>query len=277
MRIGIIGLGSMGQMLVKSFCKSEVILPENVLVFNRTQAKADKLQAEYGVAVAATTQALCEQAELIFLCTKPLDILPVLRGLSVAADKHIVSVAAGVSIADLETVHSGPVSKVIPTVTSSELHGVSLLTNSSKVSAKQSKNLLELLSAIGEVQEVTESEIETATILSSSAPGLIAGILDAFAQAAVRKTPELGIEAARSILVETMLGTALLLKNEQLGFDELIERVATKGGITEEGLRVLDKTLPGGFDELFAMTASKHAALKELVQKQVGEQQDEKE
>ncbi|MGZ0052199.1 pyrroline-5-carboxylate reductase family protein [Brevibacillus gelatini] len=277
MHIGIIGLGSMGQMLVKSFCKSEVILPENVLVFNRTQAKADKLQAEYGVAVAATTQALCEQAELIFLCTKPLDILPVLRGLSVAADKHIVSVAAGVSIADLETVHSGPVSKVIPTVTSSELHGVSLLTNSSKVSAKQSKNLLALLSAIGEVQEVTESEIETATILSSSAPGLIAGILDAFAQAAVRKTPELGIEAARSILVETMLGTALLLKNEQLGFDELIERVATKGGITEEGLRVLDKTLPGGFDELFAMTASKHAALKELVQKQVGEQQDEKE
>ncbi|RNB52559.1 NAD(P)-binding domain-containing protein [Brevibacillus gelatini] len=277
MRIGIIGLGSMGQMLVKSFCKSEVILPENVLVFNRTQAKADKLQAEYGVAVAATTQALCEQAELIFLCTKPLDILPVLRGLSVAADKHIVSVAAGVSIADLETVHSGPVSKVIPTVTSSELHGVSLLTNSSKVSAKQREDLLALLSAIGEVQEVTESEIETATILSSSAPGLIAGILDAFAQAAVRKTPELGIEAARSILVETMLGTALLLKNEQLGFDELIERVATKGGITEEGLRVLDKTLPGGFDELFAMTASKHAALKELVQKQVGEQQDEKE
>lgn len=277
MRIGIIGLGSMGQMLVKSFCKSEAIPPENVLVFNRTQAKADKLQAEYGVTVAATAQALCEQAELIFLCTKPLDILPVLRGLSVAADKHIVSVAAGVSIADLETVHSGPVSKVIPTVTSSELHGVSLLTNSSKGSAKQSKDLLALLSAIGEVQEVTESEIETATILSSSAPGLIAGILDAFAQAAVRKTPELGIEAARSILVETMLGTALLLKNEQLGFNELIERVATKGGITEEGLRVLDKTLPDGFDELFAMTAAKHAALKELVQKQVGEQQDEKE
>ncbi|TGV00063.1 pyrroline-5-carboxylate reductase, partial [Mesorhizobium sp. M00.F.Ca.ET.186.01.1.1] len=82
---------------------------------------------------------------------------------------------------------------------------------------------------------------------------------------------------ARTILVETMLGTALLLKNEQLGFDQLIERVATKGGITEEGLRVLAKTLPGGFDELFAMTESKHAALKELVQKQVGKQMDEKE
>ncbi|MGN7471840.1 pyrroline-5-carboxylate reductase family protein [Brevibacillus sp. SAFN-007a] len=277
MRIGIIGLGSMGQMLAKSFCKSAVIQPEHVVVFNRTPAKAEQLRAEYGVVAGASAQAVCEQAELIFLCTKPLDILPVLRGLSLSAEKHIVSVAAGVSIADLETVHDGPVSKVIPTVVSSELHGVSLYTHSDRVNAQQRGHLLALLSAIGEVQEVADTEIETATILSSSAPGLLAGILDSFAQAAVRKTPELGIEKARSILVETMLGTALLLKNEQLGFDQLIERVATKGGITEEGLRVLAKTLPGGFDELFAMTAAKHAALKELVQKQIGEQSDEKE
>ncbi|MGM0712679.1 pyrroline-5-carboxylate reductase dimerization domain-containing protein [Brevibacillus parabrevis] len=277
MRIGIIGLGSMGQMLVKSFCKSAVISPEHIVVFNRTRAKADALQARFGVAVADSAQAICEQASLIFICTKPLDILPVLEKLTIPREKHIVSVAAGVSISDLESVHAGPVSKVIPTVTSSELHGVSLYTASDRVSSEERSRLLTLLSAIGEVQEVTETNIETATILSSSAPGLIAGMLDSFAQAAVRKTPELDIATARTILVETMLGTALLLKNEQLGFDQLIERVATKGGITEEGLRVLAKTLPGGFDELFAMTESKHAALKELVQKQVGKQMDEKE
>lgn len=269
MRIGIIGLGSMGQMLVKSFCKSGIISPEHIIVFNRTREKAESLQASLGVSVALSAQEVCDTASLVFLCTKPLDILPVLRELSIPASVHIVSVAAGVSVADLETVHVGPASKVIPTVTSQELHGVSLFACGSKVSTDDHEQLLALLSSISQPQEVTEREIETATILTSSAPGLLAGILDSFAQAAVRKTPKLDLETARSMLVETMLGTALLLKNEQLDFDQLIERVATKGGITEEGLRVLDKTLPAGFDELFAMTESKHAALKSLVQNQI--------
>ncbi|WP_289140786.1 pyrroline-5-carboxylate reductase [uncultured Brevibacillus sp.] len=269
MSIGIIGLGSIGQMLVKALCKSGVISPENVIVYNRTREKADILQAAYGIRVAHNAQEICEQADHIFLCTKPLDILPLLSGLAVSAEKHVISVAAGVSISDLEKSHAGPVSKVIPTVTSQELHGVSLFTCSTRVSAEQRSEFVSLLSAIGTAQEVTEDVIETATIISSSAPGLIAGILESFAMAAVRKSPQLDIDTARSILVETMLGTALLLKNEQLGFDQLITQVATKGGITEEGLRVLDKTLPGGFDELFAMTESKHAMLKELVQQQI--------
>lgn len=87
----------------------------------------------------------------------------------------------------------------------------------------------------------------------------------------MRQSPELDIAKARAMLVETMLGTAMLLQKDQLDFDQLIDQVATKGGITEEGLRVLDKTLPAGFDELFAMTASKHALLKEQVKKTIAE------
>ncbi|EJL20211.1 NAD(P)-binding domain-containing protein [Brevibacillus sp. BC25] len=126
MRIGIIGLGSMGQMLVKSLCKSGVIQPEHITVFNRTREKAENLQASHGILIAESAQEVCDQANLVFLCTKPLDILPILRALSIPESVHIVSVAAGVSIDDLETVHAGAVSKVIPTVTSQELHGVSL-------------------------------------------------------------------------------------------------------------------------------------------------------
>lgn len=268
MNIGIIGLGSIGQMLVKAFYKSAAVAPEELVVFNRTREKSERLQAEYNIAIAETAQEVCNQSDVVFVCTKPLDILPLLRELSFSAKTHVVSVAAGVSIADLEGVHTGAVSKVIPTVTSQELRGVSLYACSQRLSAEQREQFVGLLSSLSQAQEVSEQEIETATILTSSAPGLIAGILESFAQAAVRKTPELSIDLARRMLVETMLGTAMLLQKEQLGFDQLIERVATKGGITEEGLRVLDKTLPAGFDELFAMTESKHALLKQLVSKQ---------
>ncbi|QRG68520.1 NAD(P)-binding domain-containing protein [Brevibacillus choshinensis] len=268
MNIGIIGLGSIGQMLVKAFCKSGAAAPEKLMVFNRTQEKAEQLQAEYKLAIGKTAQEVCDHSDVVFVCTKPLDILPLLRELTIPARTHVVSVAAGVSIADLEGVHTGAVSKVIPTVTSQELRGVSLYACSQRLTPEQREHFLTLLSSISVPQEISEQAIETATILTSSAPGLIAGILESFAQAAVRKTPELSIDLARHMLVETMLGTAMLLQKEQLGFDQLIERVATKGGITEEGLRVLDKTLPAGFDELFAMTESKHDRLKQLVQQQ---------
>lgn len=268
MNIGIIGLGSIGQMLVKAFCKSGAVAPEELVVFNRTREKADNLRAAYDLKIADTAQAVCNQVDIVFVCTKPLEILPLLRTLSIPAKTHVVSVAAGVSIADLEGVHTGSVSKVIPTVTSSQLRGVSLFACSERLSSEQREQLKWLLSRISVAQDITEEVIETATILTSSAPGLIAGILESYAQAAVRKTPSLSIEKAREMLVETMLGTATLLQNEKLGFDQLIERVATKGGITEEGLRVLGKTLPRGFDELFDMTASKHDTLKQMIHKQ---------
>lgn len=274
MKIGIIGLGSMGQMLVTAFCKSKAVSPKDLLVYNRTREKADRMQETYGVTVASSAEEVGHSADLLFVCTKPLDLLPLVKELSLPSHVHLVSVAAGVSIEDLEAVHTGPVSKVIPTITSQELRGVSLYTCSSRLTGEQQKQFASLLSSIGTAQEVSEQEIETATILTSSGPGLLAGIMESFAQAAVRKSPGLSLDTARKMLVETMLGTAQLLQSEQLGFDQLIERVATKGGITEEGLRVLEKRLPAGFDELFDMTESKHALLKERVKQQAANNQE---
>jgi pyrroline-5-carboxylate reductase len=266
MYIGIIGLGSMGQMLVKGFCKSGAVTPGQLVVFNRTRGKAERLRQEYPFAIASTAQEVCQRADIVFICTKPLDVLPLLRTLALPAETHLVSVAAGVTLADLEAVHAGPVSKVIPTVTSQELRGVSLYACGRRVTPSLRADLLRLLTALGKAEEVSEESIETATILTSSAPGLLAGILDAFARAAVRQSPELELDTARRILAETLMGTALLLENERLDFHRLIERVATKGGITEEGLRVLDSTLPAVFDDLFAVTKAKHALLKERLQ-----------
>ncbi|MEJ8548264.1 NAD(P)-binding domain-containing protein [Brevibacillus borstelensis] len=271
MVIGIIGLGNMGQMLVKGLCRSRAVSPGDIVVFNRSREKAADLQQSFPVQLADSAQETVDRADMLFICTKPLDVLPVLRELTLPSRLHLVSVAAGVSVQDLETIHSGPVSKVIPTVTSEELRGVSLLVNSSRVSERQRKSLQLLLGALGTVEEVTEESVETATILTSSAPGLIAGILEAFAQAAVRTSPELGIDTARRMLVETLAGTSRLLENQQMGFDQMMEKVATKGGITEEGLAVLGRALPQAFDELFSMTGEKHALLKQKVQKQIND------
>ncbi len=269
MNIGIIGLGSMGQMLVKAFLKSG-IAPEQVYVYNRTQAKAIVLQEQWPVTVCATIKEVCQQSELLFLCTKPHNIHEHTQEISLhlAVDKHLVSVAAGVDLRHLSSLYKGAVTRIIPTVTSQVLHGVTLLACHESVTCEQRGQLIQLLNRIGTTSEVSETILETATILTSSGPALITGLLEEFAQAATRHTPQLSLEAARRYLVETMLGTALLLSEEKLDFDDLIDQVATKGGITQEGLLVLNQRLPRSLDELFAMTQDKFSRLRQQIDEQ---------
>ncbi len=47
MRVGFIGTGSMGSMLIETFIRSGAVNPENVVATNRTIAKAELLAANY--------------------------------------------------------------------------------------------------------------------------------------------------------------------------------------------------------------------------------------
>jgi len=60
------------------------------------------------------------------------------------------------------------------------------------------------------------------------------------------------------MVLETLLGTAKLLQAKNMGFEALISAVATKGGISEEGIKVLDRHLPTVFDDLVETTMNKH-------------------
>ena len=69
-------------------------------------------------------------------------------------------------------------------------------------------------------------------------------------------------ETTSRLVVETLLGTALTLASRDTSFDELKSMVATKGGITEQGLAVLDREMPRIFDQVLQATVSKHEAVK---------------
>ncbi len=72
------------------------------------------------------------------------------------------------------------------------------------------------------------------------------------------------------MVISTLFGTAKLLMEQALGFPELLSRVATKGGITEEATKVLNDGLPGLFDEVFSKTIGKHESVKSMVREQMG-------
>ena len=82
-----------------------------------------------------------------------------------------------------------------------------------------------------------------------------------FAKTASRNSG-FSMEETEDMVMKTLYGTSKLLYEKNMGFDKLISSVATKGGITEEGLKVLDEEIPKIFNELFCATIKKHEIIK---------------
>ena len=200
------------------------------------------------------------------MCVKPLDMMGVLRELrdELTPDKLLISVAGDFNLKKIASISRARATRVIPSICSESLKGVSLVVFGGNPTDSDRALILRFFRAIGHPIEVEEKDLEIQAVLTGSAPAYMSAIMRELVLAATRK----GIEAdlAERLVKETLAGTSELLAKES--FDCLITRVATKGGITEEGLKAIQKHAPAMFDELLVATKAKH----ELVRKKVDAQ-----
>jgi len=271
-KFGFIGYGNMGSTLIDGFLSAGALMPGDVMVSSRTEAALSPLLEKWPETnVTVDNRRVAKESGTLFICVKPLDAGPVLEEIKdvLSDDTHLVSIAACVTISNLETKFGGMITKIIPSVISQVKEGVSLFYHNSKVDKESGGKIEKLFESIGKVVLIEEDQFEVAADLTSCAPGMIAAIFQNFVEAGLRHS-RLSQEAAQEMVISTLFGTAKLLTEQELGFPELISRVATKGGITEEAAKVLNKGLPGLFDEVFSQTLGKHEAVKAMVRDQMG-------
>ena len=263
--IGFIGTGHLGSILVRKFVEAGAIKAEDVYVSNRAPEKAGQLERDVGVR-AGDNREVALSSDVIFLCVRPLDIKGVLNELRelLTPEKLIVSVAADFSLRHLQDLCRARVARVIPSITCENQLGVTLIALGDNATSIDRSLLLSIFGAIGEPIVVAEDHFEVLADLTSCGPGYISALLRDFALAASWK----GIpkDLAEELLKKTIIGTARLLEDE--GFGELISCVATIGGITEEGVRVIHAEAPEMFCQLFQATRAKHELVKKLIEDQ---------
>src|SRR5216684_3132870 len=102
-KLGFIGVGNMGEALVKGLIASKAAAPAQILVSARRRERIDELEKLYGVRGGSNSE-VARDSDVVVLAVKPQILDQVLRGISgdVSRDKLIVSVAAGVPIAAIE-------------------------------------------------------------------------------------------------------------------------------------------------------------------------------
>lgn len=267
-KAAFIGLGSMGGMLVGGFLSSGGLAPSDIVLSTRTREKLDAARERWpGILTAGTNCEAAGEAKHVFLCVKPADVLPVLAEIAprLRADAHIVSIAGPVLLARVEKASGRPATKAIPTVVSEVRGGVTLLCHGEGVKPEDAAFTEGLFRGIGSVMRLPEEDFDMGAELTSCMPGFIASIFQEMVDSALRHTDGIERAQAEALVLQTLLGTARLLAEKGMGFEEAIGRVATRGGITEEGVKALRAGLPAVFDELFDRTMEKRRAVREKV------------
>ena len=260
MKIGIIGYGSMGKMLAENFLAAGLVDKDSLYLANRTLSKLQEMEGR--AVVCGSNAEVAEQSDFLFLCVRPADIKIILEEISdsVKADALVVSLNGSVSFAQLEKIlcknRALKIAKMIPSVTAEINKSQSLVCYNNMVEDVDKAGLCEILKSLGEVIELPENEIGMGSELVSCMPGFIASIFDVICQSAKKHT-EISSEQIVQMVLKTVSATSELMLKKEMTFEDVVSRVATKGGITEEGAKVIYDGLPEVADLMFEKTLEK--------------------
>ena len=263
MRVGIIGYGSMGKMLLWKFSEAGNIDKQDLFVSNRTKSKLEEAKK---IAKIASNKELAASSDIVFVCVRPSDLKSVLEEIkdSINPDALLVSLNGSVSFDTIRKVIDIKTAKVIPSLTAEIGRSQTLVCFDERVSEKSV--LKDLLSSIGDVIELPEEEMGMGSELVSCMPGFIASIFDVICRSAEGHT-SIPKEQIVKMVLSTMSATGDLMLQKGMSFEDVVTRVATKGGITEEGTKVVYEGFPETADLLFEKTLEKRRLTTEIAEK----------
>ncbi|HTL71340.1 MAG TPA: pyrroline-5-carboxylate reductase [Candidatus Eisenbacteria bacterium] len=242
LKIGVVGAGNMGQALVRGLVE-KAVYPQNISVFDVEKKKLDAVKKEAHVRVSKSNRHCVSLSDVVILAVKP-QILPEVAAeiaTSLGRETLVISIAAGVSIANLEGWIKKPVAiiRVMPNMPALVGAGMSAFSLGRHASAKHRKIAEAILGSFGEAVAVPEKALDLVTAVSGSGPAYFFLLAEKLIEAAY----ELGmkVDVAKKLVYQTALGSGRVMAESGEDPEVLIERVASKGGTTEAALKVYQK------------------------------------
>ena len=140
----LIGGGNMGEAILKGLITAQLVAPQRITVTDVIEARVAYLRDAYGVRALTDNAKAVSQADLIVLAVKPQDIVQTIQGIApVLHDQQmVISIAAGVPTAKIETAFAKPVRvvRVMPNTPALVLAGAAGLCAGSRARKKTWKS-----------------------------------------------------------------------------------------------------------------------------------------
>jgi len=240
MRIAILGTGKIGESLLAGLRSSDWA---DIVATSRREERAEELRERHGVEATTDNTAAIKGADVVVLAVKPQDIETLLGeiGHLLKPEQTVLSVAAAIQTSRIEKhlADDVPVVRAMPNAPSIVHEGIAGMCAGRHAGREHLDRAGTVLRAVGDVVEVPEEQMDAITAVSGSGPAYYALLAEAMIEAGIL----LGLsrEISTKLVVQTMLGTAHVLRDEHMHPVELRESVTSPGGTTIRAIRELEQ------------------------------------
>lgn len=237
MKISFIGAGNMTQAFLKGLCGS--LFEHEIWVSNRSPGKLDGIDIP-NINKSIDNHRAVHDADLVVLAVKPHQMFELLETIRAEINPNaiIISLAAGLELDQLKD-WLYPEAKLIRFMPNTAIAlgcGSIAVCNNENIDALELNLIKDLFKPCGSLLDLDEAQFELFIAASGSGIAFVYQIMDCY----VHALKELGLEErlAKSLITDTFFAASSMVKlNPDL--EDLMSRVASKGGTTIEGLNAL--------------------------------------
>ena len=236
----ILGAGVMGETLLSGLVRAGRRV-DDLLVGEKRRERGEELQERYGVTVVDNVEA-ARKADTVVIVVKPQDMADLLDEIApvVRPGQLVVSLAAGITTGYIESRLPTDVAvvRVMPNTPALVDEGMSAISRGSHCDEAHLLEAEDLMASVGRVLRVPEKQQDAVTAISGSGPAYIFFVVESMIEAGVH----LGLPRATAseLVMQTVVGSAKLLRETGEHPVVLRERVTSPGGTTAAAIRELE-------------------------------------
>jgi pyrroline-5-carboxylate reductase len=242
-RVAVLGAGTIGEALIAGLISGGWRRPDEIVATGRREERVNELREKLGVEATLSNADAVADAALIVIAVKPQDFDVLLEEIApvVSPDQTVLSVAAAIPTTAIEErlPEGVPVVRAMPNAPAIVHEGIAGMCAGANADEPHLALAEEALLHLGAVVRVPEPYMDAVTAVSGSGPAYFALLAEAMIEAGILLG--LGRDVSTQLVVQTMLGSAKLLRDEQMHPVELRERVTSPGGTTIRAVRELER------------------------------------
>ena len=241
--IAVLGAGKAGEALIAGLVSSDSRVPNEIVATARRAERLAELGERYGVRTSSSNADAVRGAALVVIAVKPQDLEGLLAeiGTAVTASQTVLSIAAAIPTRAIERHFKEhvPVVRAMPNTPVTVGEGMTGIAPGAYAEEEHLHQAEEILAHVGRSVRVPEVYMDAITAVSGSGPAYFALLAESMIEAGIL----LGLsrEISTELVVQTMLGTAKLLRDERMHPVELREMVTSPGGTTIAAIRELEQ------------------------------------
>jgi pyrroline-5-carboxylate reductase len=239
-RVAVLGAGKMGEALLSGMLRSGTAAADLVVTARRSE-RAATLRDRYGVDVVGTEQAAAV-ADTLIVTVKPQDMGALLAELAphCPPDRLVVTAAAGITTSFLEArlAAGTPVVRVMSNTPVLVDEAMSAISAGAHAAEEHLVRTEAIFSPVGRTIRVPEAQQDAVTALSGSGPAYFFYLVEAMTDAGIL----LGLprQVAHDLIVQTAIGSAVMLRDSGERPATLREAVTSPAGTTINAIREME-------------------------------------